>query len=185
MNINTLAISLFISLLYSCASNELPDEVKAIKSKSENEIKKWIKNHALYPDSYEPKSFSEFSQSYGSRNGDKIPNSDNYVIKHIHQLLNTDSMIETFSGYFILENNFDVNIIEIERSTSIGGAYPPKTKIWLDKFGRPENSDDSLHLEKKESVHKKRIIKEIQISIDEANVKSGNVEDLQNLIDTL
>ena len=139
----------------------------------------------MYPKSYESISFSEFSQSYNSRNGDKIPDSDNYVIKHTHKLLNKDSVMETFSGYFILENDFDVNIIEIERSNSIGGAFPSQTHIWINNFGRPINNQDSLHLGKKGDQFKERIIKEIKTAIDEDNITSGNVEELQNIIDSL
>jgi len=148
----------------------------------------WITKHALYPESYEPISFSEFSQSGSIRHGEKIPGSEKYVIRHEHKILDKDSNLVTFSGYFILENDFDVNIIEVERSNSIGGAFPPQTQVWMEQFGRPLHAQDSLELDQKQKVVMDKFVKEMKDGLNKGDLETENPEDLdklKSLIDTL
>jgi hypothetical protein len=128
-------------------TKEEQKELEETYMKVENGVSDWIQNHAKYPDSYKSISFSEFSESASKRHDTKIPGSEKYVIKHTHEILDRDSNLVTFSGYFILENDFDINIIEKERSNSIGGAFPPQTEVWINQFGRKLNTQDSLELE--------------------------------------
>ena len=146
-------------------------------------ISDWIKKRALYPDSYESISFSEFSESVSKRHGEKILGSEKYVIKHTHKILDKDSNLITFSGYFILENNFEVNIIEVERSNSIGGAFPPQTQVWSDQFGRPLNAQDSLELDHKQQEVMDKFIKDTKGNLETES--QNDMNKLKDLIDTL
>lgn len=176
--------------LFSCGflmTEEKQKEFDETYKKAQTGVSDWIKKNAIYPDSYESISFSEFSQSHRSIKGEKIPESENYVIKHTHKAFNKDSNLVTFSGYFILENDFDVNIIEIERSNSVSGAFPPRTQVWTDQFGRPLNAQDSLEFNKKQQEAKDKLIKEVREGLEKGDFEAENPEDinkLKNLIDT-
>jgi len=166
---------------------EIPEYQDKIKI-AQSEVSKWIKRYALYPDSYEPISFSEYSETYSSRNNDKIPNSENYIIKHSHRLLNKDSNMVTFTGYFIMEYDYFVSIIEKERSNATGGAFPPLTEVWTNEFGRPLNSQDSLELKKRNNQVTDDFIKEIKGGFENGNIYTEDPKDsekLKNILDTL
>lgn len=185
-----LLIFFMLLTLFSCGylvTEEEQKEFDKTYKKAQTGVSDWIKKNAVYPDSYESISFSEFSQNHRSIKGDKILGSENYVIKHTHKAFNKDSNLVTFSGYFILENDFEVNIIEIERSNSVGGSFPPQTQVWTDQFGRPLNAQDSLEFNKKQQEVKGRLIKEVREGLDKGDFKSENPEDikkLKSLIDT-
>jgi len=157
-------------------------------NKVQSGVSDWIKKHALYPDSYESISFGEFSESVSIRHDEKIPNTENYVIKHIHKILDKDSNLTTFSGYFILEYDYSVNIIETERSNSIGGAFPPHIQVWTDKFGRPGNQQDSLEIEQKQKQVTNKFINELKDGLKKGDIYTEDPKDmnkLKSIIDTL
>ncbi len=178
-------------IVFSCGhrlTEEEQQEFEATYENVETGVSDWIKNHAQYPDSYKSISFSEFSQSVSKRHDEKIPAYEKYVIKHTHKILDKDSNLVTFSGYFILENDFDVNIIEIERSNSIGGAFPPQTQVWTEQFGRHLNAQDSLELDQKQQQVKDKFIKEMKDGLEKGDVYTkdpNEMEKLKNLVDTL
>ncbi len=178
-------LTLFTLLtLFGCGilvSEEEQKEFDKTHKKVQKGVSDWIKKYAIYPDSYESISFSEFSQSHSSINGEKIPGSESYVIKHTHKAFNKDSNLVTFSGYFILENDFEVNIIEIKRSNSVSGAFPPRTQIWTDQFGRPLNAQDSLEFNKKQQEVKAKLIKDLREGLEKGNFEAENPEDINNL----
>ena len=94
-------------------------------------VKSWILKYAKYPQSYKPESWSQYDYGVTVSKGKKVLGEDNYSIRHKHTLRNKDSVLTEFEAYFIVENNLEVNVIEMERSRSIGGSYPPKIKIWM------------------------------------------------------
>lgn len=182
---------LAILTISNCGHKLSPIEQKQYQeniNKAQNEVSKWIKEHALYPESYESVSFGEYSESFSKRVDEKIPNTETYIIKHTHKILDKDSNMTTFSGYFILEHDYSVNIIEAERSKSIGGAFPPQLQIWMDNFGRPANHQDSLEFEEKQKRFTNKIINELKEGIENGNIYLGDTKDinmLKNITDTL
>ncbi|MBO0358001.1 hypothetical protein J0X19_08600 [Hymenobacter sp. BT186] len=182
---------LIILLINSCKHRLTSEEDKHYQDnirKSQKGISDWIKNNALYPNSYKPISFSKYSESYTAENDAKIPNTEIYVLKHIHNILDKDSNLTTFSGYFILEHDYSVNIIETTRSNSVGGAFPPETQIWMNKFGRTMTHQDTLELRQKYKDNYERNIKELKHELDEGTVSSEgsiNANELKNILDTL
>lgn len=152
------------------------------KQQTEQAVSAWIKNRALYPDSYEPISFSDFAESFTSKSGVKVIGSETYSIKHSHRIFDVDSNPATFTGYFLLENDFEVNIIEEQRSNSFAGAFPPVVEIWTTRFGRSMNHRDSLDLAKKQKTVQEEFVREMKEMVDHDS--SGN-ERIQSLIDTV
>jgi hypothetical protein len=49
----------------------------------------------------------------------------------------------TYSGYFILDNEFNVGIVETHRSAAISAGSEPDWKDWTDLFGRPMTAEDT------------------------------------------
>jgi hypothetical protein len=186
-----LLIILTILTIGSCGHRLSPEEEKQYQdnmNKVQNGVSNWIKKQALYPDSYESVSFVEYSESFSKRHDEKIPNTENYVIKHTHKILDKDSILTIFSGYFILEHDYSVNIIETERSNSIGGAFPPQIQVWTDKFGRPENHQDSLEFEQKQKQVTNKFINELKDGLEKGDIYTEDPKDinkLKNIIDTL
>ena len=141
-------ILLILLLFVTSCEERIPDDEKKLYQQSMNKAQEsvtgWIKNNALYPGSYESLSFTAFTATYSKKKDAIIPGSEKYVIRHRHRLLDKDSSLVVFTGYFILDHNFSVKRIETTRSNSTGGDAPPQTRVWTDLFGRPENRVDSL-----------------------------------------
>lgn len=175
----------------SCGHRLSPEEQRQYQdniSKVENGISNWIKRHALFPDSYESVSFGEYSESSINRHDEKIPNTEIYVMRHTHRILDKDSILRTFSGYFILEHDYSINIIETERSNSIGGAFPPQIQVWTDRFGRPENHQDSLEFQQKQRQVMNRYINELKDGLKNGDIYTEDSKDmnkLKNVLDSL
>lgn len=187
----TLITYLILMAVPGCGHRLTQEEQKKFENAYNNVqsgVSDWIKKYAMYPGSYQAISFGEFSQSVSKRHNKVIPNTERYIIKHTHNILDKDSNLTTFSGYFILEHDFDVNIIELERSKSMGGAFPPITQVWTDKFGRPLNAKDSLEFEKKQQQVNERFLKEMKDGLAKGDIyteDANDMEKLKNLIDTL
>ena len=185
-------LTLLVILTLSTCSHRLSHEEQlqydARYTKAQNAVSNWIKKHALYPNSYESVAFSEYSESVGTRNDEKNPNTENYVIKHTHKILDKDSNLTTFSGYFILEYNYSVNIIETVRSNSIVGSYPPQTQVWTDKYGRLPNRQDSIDLDKQQEQVTDKILNDLKSGLKKGDIYTEDPKDmdkLKNLLDTL
>jgi hypothetical protein len=138
----------------------------------EKAVKSWILKYAKYPQSYKPQSWSQFDFGVTVLKGKKVIGEDSYSIHHRHSLRNKDSVLIEFEAYFIVENDLDVNVIEKERSLSIGGAHPPKTSIWTDLFSRELTQTDSLYFEQK----KKDKLRQLTDKLREAK-ENGFIED--------
>lgn len=161
-----------------CMSKADKEQYKDMHGKTKKGVENWIKKHALYPDSYQSISFSEFTQFQGELSGEVVLGSEAYRIKHTHKLRDVDSNIVSFSAYFLLDNNFDVNIIEKERNSTAGLAFPPKTEIWREKFARPYNANDSLELEKMQKGILKGLFKEIKEGLEKGEFKVEKAENM-------
>ena len=142
-----------------CVNIQTPEETERYE-KCQKEVSAWIKDYALYPKSYESISFAAYSELVSEQEGVEIPESEIYVLKHVHKMLDKDSIMDTFTGYFILAHDYSVNIIETNRSKSTGRAFPPRVEVWMDQFGRPQTAEDCIDIEQKESKAMARFIKE-------------------------
>lgn len=167
-----------------CVNRQSPEEQQQFEeryTKAQHAVTTWIKKYALYPDSYESVSFSEYSESVTKRHDEEIPNSRNYVIKHTHKLLDKDRNMTTFTGYFILEHDYSINRIEIQRSNSSGGAFPPQTQIWTDKYGRPLNKQDSIDFDNQQKQVRNKIINDLKSGLEKGDVYTENPTDMDKL----
>ncbi len=134
-------------ILIGCTFNfESGSKFNDKEERLKTELSNWIKKYALYPDSYESVSFSGFTHMIQIIDGDTLFDTEKYKIQHVHKLLDRDSIMTTFEGFFVLNYDFSVNMIETERNLSIGGAYPPEINEWIDKHGRDLTSVDSVEL---------------------------------------
>jgi hypothetical protein len=177
-------------LFMACGTpgNERPYSSQGAQAKTEEGVKSWIKKYALYPDSYKPLSFEEYTESYTSRSGEKVPGTENYIIKHTHQILDKDSNLATFSGYFFLDQDYSVNLIEVERSSALGGGFPPETRIWTSRFGRPLTVTDSVEFKEKALKKNKETLLWLKEALEHSEVYTDDpeaVEDLKKRLDTL
>jgi hypothetical protein len=91
-------------------------------------IKQFIKDNSQYPNSYEPKEFTNYT--WGGIEDDLF-----FEIQHKYILKQTDGRMVEITNYFILNNQFQIMLIETSRSNTIK-AYPPKLEEWISKFGK-------------------------------------------------
>ncbi|MFN6943310.1 MAG: hypothetical protein ACK4ND_00070 [Cytophagaceae bacterium] len=176
---NKLLTLLIILTLSSCGNRQERYE------KAQNAVSGWIKKYALYPDSYEPVSFGEYSESVSKRHNKKIPNSENYIIKHTHRILDKDSNLTTFSGYFFLEHDYYVSMIETEPGNSISGPFPPRTQVWTDYYRRPMNRQDSIELNQRRERVKKKLINQLKNDLKTGTVHTDDPEGLEMIKELL
>ncbi len=183
---------IFILFIFcSCGHIMSEEEIKQYddrKSKTQTAVSNWIKKHALYPKSYMANSFSEYSESFTQAKDGKIPNSENYVIKHEHRILDKDSNWATFSGYFILEYDYSISLIETQRSHGMGGGSVQEVQIWTNRFGRPTNKQDSIEQELHSKRAANKFINEMKSGLEKGTLYTEDEKDLvklKNLIDTL
>jgi hypothetical protein len=187
---NWIYVSLFF-LLIGCGNIMSEEESKAWKdreSKVKLVVSDWIQNHALYPQSYKSESFSEYSEAVTSNKEGVVPNSEVYVIKHTHQILDKDSNMANFSGYFIIEHDYTVCVIEENRSNSIGGGSVIDVQVWTNKFGRAANKQDSIDMENRQRASENEFIDNMKSGLESGNMHSGDpngLATLKNLIDSL
>lgn len=176
---------------FSCGYHILTDEEiqksNEIKKEIEGSIGSWIKKYALYPKSYQSISFDEFSTSIMQNKEGKIPNSDVYVMKHTHKILDKDSIIKEFSGYFILNNGFKITSIENVRSNSNGGGSTLDWNVWLSKFGRTLNNEDSVEFKNYERSQIKKIFNELKSGLENSDsyIEGENAVDAKKMIDSI
>jgi len=185
-------LALVIVLIFGGCVNRLSPEEELQSRENSNQAQRavtnWIRKYAQYPESYEPVSFSGYSESVSKRKDKKLPDTETYVIKHTHNLLDRDSNMSTFTGYFIMGHDYSVNIIEIERSNSFGGAFPSRTQIWTNKFGRALNRKDSLELEKQRQQVNGKMARDLKGGIESGDLQMDDPNDmdkLRNLLDSL
>lgn len=188
MRIVLLLIFISLSSCQSYLSAEQEKEYEKRNVAAQKAVTDWIKKYAKYPDSYEAVSFSDYSESFTSVNEKRIPESDSYVIKHSHKMLNKDSVLSTFSGYFIMEYDYFVSIIEKERSSATGKVFPPKTQVWMDVFGREANKQDSLEYKERYAKVTGKLVNELTKGLESGRLKTESPQDaykLKELLDTL
>lgn len=123
------------SMMFS--SIEAMEEEKKIKSKTESEVSKLIRNYAKYPESYEPISFEQY-HVMNIADGEtlkKEKDSEDYVIGHRYRIKDVNGELIECYNTFKFDYEFNINIIEGEESNTVS-AYPPLVQEWLDKYGR-------------------------------------------------
>jgi len=181
-----LILSISFSFLFlGCTTEEQKQEYREGKLNTERGVSSWIIGQAYYPKSYKSISFSEFQPSFGASNGVKIPNSEDYVIKHTHNIRDKDSNLTEFTGYFILNNEFLVNSIELKRSNSRCCGFPPKTSVWLNKYGRDRNYKDTIEYNELELRVRREVILELKQAIEKGITDTARNNRLKKLIDTV
>jgi tetratricopeptide (TPR) repeat protein len=133
------------SMMFS--SIEAMEEEKKMKSRTESEVSKLIRNYAKHPESYEPISFEQFDVMHiaDGETLKKEKDSEDYVIGHRYRLKDVNG--NTFECYntFKFDHEFQINIIEGEESNTVS-AYPPMVQEWLDKYGRTLSNKDKKKL---------------------------------------
>ena len=185
-----LSLCVFV-LCIGCINIQSPEEKAAQAEryqKCQESISNWIKYNAQYPESYKSISFGEYSESISKRSGEPIAGTENYFLHHVHEILDKNGVMQTFSGYFILEDDFSVNIIETQKSNSLGGAFPPRVDAWLDKYGRPRTVQDSIDLANQQKETIGRLVDDLKRAKEEENIQSGDpaaVDKIIKKLDTL
>jgi hypothetical protein len=137
---------LLMSLIVSCDQRLSPEETAKANEqfvKCQEAVKQWIATHAMYPESYSSISFDEYATGRKLNGDEPIPNSETYELRHTHRLRTVTGDTTTYSGYFVLDNEFNVGIVETQRSTAIGAGSVPDWKDWTDLFGRPMTAEDT------------------------------------------
>jgi len=121
-------------------------------------VSKWIKNHSLYPESYEKIKFFDYKMSVGSRADKRIAGSEFYKIGHRFKIRNKDSIVEMVNRYFYLDYEYYVNVIT-KKKEIFQSKYPPDWRAFMDSFGRELNKNDSMDLiSKLQKVEKKKML---------------------------
>jgi hypothetical protein len=105
----------------------------------ETKVSLFIKEYALYPDTYKSISFPYFSM------GSDETGLTDFTITHEYQIKNTQGKSIRVTSAFVLDPKLNINVIE-QDSTSYISSYPPKLGDWLKNYGRPLNHDDSVNL---------------------------------------
>lgn len=98
------------------------------KKNIEVSVKDFIKTHSQFPDSYQPISFDKFTWI---GDGDDI----SFEIQHTYKLKQRNGKEIQAANYFILDKNFRVMLIEVNRSTTTK-VDPPQIEEWMLKFGK-------------------------------------------------
>ena len=91
-------------------------------------VNKFIKNNAKFPITYEPIDYTGFTWG-GS--GNEIF----YEIKHQYKIKQNDGIIVSVQNYFILDKDFEIMIIESQRSGIIK-VDPPRIEDWMKTYGK-------------------------------------------------
>lgn len=91
-------------------------------------IKKFISDNSLYPGSYEPVDFAEFSWS-------GTDDMEAFEIRHKYKLKQNDGTLVEVADYFVLDKALRIVLIETIRSNTVN-ADPPKLEEWLRRFGK-------------------------------------------------
>lgn len=176
-------------VLSSCGhrmSKKETDDYSARKKLCEEAVARFIKNYAAYPESYVPIDYTEYRESETVNNDGKVPNSEKFSIKHSHKIKARNGDTCVFSGYFKLEHDYFVDIIEDTLSNSIGSAYPPILNAWLDKFGRQLNFQDSAIWKIRAQERRIELFDEINMGLKSGDmyIVEGDSEILLKFLET-
>lgn len=177
--------TLLLLFLFACSNRMSEQEAKEYierKKKAEFTVMNWIKEHAYYPESYLPQSFSNYTESHTENSGSPEPYTENYVIHHTHQILDKDSILQTFSGYFMIEYDYTVSMIEKERSNSISAGSELNLGIWMEQFGGLDQKRDSIEKQHQYEMKEKKFINEIKSGYERGVLETENPEDLEYLV---
>ena len=179
----TITIFIIATILLSSFNKKKRNNKFVEKQKlTEEKLSLWIKNHALYPETYVPIKFEDFTFSTEENGFTTVENSECYKIMHIHKLKNKDNQIVEFKGYFTLEYDFDLNSVEKEKSNGMCGAFPPQIEIWTELFGKPTTLKDSLKLEK---TRKEKMNEAFDMLNEANNSEHINEKDKEQIKDAL
>ncbi len=177
--------------LTSCGPHILTEheqmEMKERQTKCEISVSNFIKKYAQYPATYEPIEFSGYTEMYGERNGEKVPNDEDYIIFHRHKLKDLNGQTQTFAGYFYVTYDYLVDIIEIDKSNSVK-TWPPETKVWTSLFGRPLDAGDSLEISNRTEKINNAFLHNLKEDFKNGNKEKLNDNDkklLENILDTV
>ena len=185
-------IAILFALFSSCGGHVLSkQEIQKYQSsqrKCEDAVTFWIKNQALYPDSYQSLGFKEYREASEYQGSKKISGSESYYIWHSHTLKDVKGELKTFSGYFLLENDFFINTISTEKLTLVGPSFPPRTELWISQFGRARNASDSSVLEIRQKKMFGKILNDLNQSINNGDArfeKEWDEQKWKNMLDSL
>jgi hypothetical protein len=102
-------------------------------------VSSFIKDYALYPDTYKPIGFPFFSTGKDSKG------LLDYSIRHEYQIKNKKNKLVQITSQFVLAPNLSINIIA-QDSTAYISSFPPMLSEWLESYGRKLNHKDSANL---------------------------------------
>lgn len=140
------AVLLIAFLLCGCGHIVTAEEMKkrdADMAMCRTAIKEWILAHAVHPESYQPVTFDEFSTGLTLNGASPVPGSETFTLHHTHRMLTNKGDTASYSGYFLLDNEFRVGIIESNRTNANEAGTYPEWQAWTDRFGRPMTGLDS------------------------------------------
>ena len=143
---------IFLSMVFliACTPRVSPEEKgkhEESKRKVQQAVADWIKKNAMYPGSYKPVSFEGHFDS--TVDSDDVPagQPQYFSVMHTHKIRDRDSVMQVFNAYFLVESDYSVSWIDTLRTRFFtGGAFPPKTQIWMDRFGREMSSQEQFQL---------------------------------------
>ena len=137
-------------------------DVEKRYNRTQEAVSSWILNHAIYPTSYEPLSFSNYSEPVTMENDEKIPKTQCYRIKHVHNILDKDSSEATYIGYFTLDYKYRVTMIETLETGAFSGMSLSAIKEWTDKYGKPFSMEDSSLYKEQQQEAKEEFIRALK-----------------------
>lgn len=116
----------YCKMAYTSAIEDHKNQAKYFKINSS--IQSYIKENAMFPDSYESNEFLNYSFS-------EWEDEKSYEVLHKYWIKDNTGKIDMVQDYFILDKYFKVVIIERIRSKVIS-ADRPLTEEWLKAYGK-------------------------------------------------
>ena len=178
-------------LLASACDQKEPTEESARKTARLNAcvsaVQDWITAHAEHPHTYEALSFGEAQVLSRYRNNTADTAKESYVLKHTHRMRSIEGDTTTFSGYFVLDNDLNVVVVETHRSGSLGGGSVPDWKDWTDIFGRPMTAADTTAFQERSMRSMRHELERLIKTMDDgdAYVESSDNESGKALLDSI
>jgi hypothetical protein len=141
------SIVIFMGACSNHATNSLTKEKTETQSKCYFAIESWIRNHALYPDSYKPLKYESIMQIRTYQNSIEIIPLRKYRVEHTFELNDTSQRVLLATMDFELQPDFFIDHIHYKTKDLISlqtRQYPPLYDDWLLQFGKPLTSLDSI-----------------------------------------
>jgi hypothetical protein len=121
-----ITVGQYCKMVYASAIEHHKNQAKYFKINSS--IHSYIKENAMFPDSYESNEFLNYT--FGEWEDKK-----SYEVLHIYMIKDKTGKIDIVQHYFILDKYFKVVIIERIRSNTIS-TDRPLTIEWLKAYGK-------------------------------------------------